>query len=462
MEEIDLKDFLIYLKKFILAMIITAVIAVGGIYFYDTQVKVPMYTTYTKVLLLQSNENQNSSTALNDISVNQKLTGTYSEFVKSRLVLQQVIDSLGIENLDTDALAKNITVTNITDTQVLKISIQDTDPEQAQKIADKTTEVFAKEITKLTGLDNVKPYESAKLSETPSNNTLTRDMAIAALIAVFGVLAIAFVIFYFDDSIKFSENLEQEIKLPVAGKIIRSDIRTKTGTPAELIVEKYPKAIVSESIKSLRTNLQFSSVDNGFKTILMTSSLPSEGKSFISANLGASFTQTGKKVLVVDCDLRKGRLHKIFNMPNVIGLSNLLTDDLSHLNKYIQKTSIKNLDMISRGAFPPNPSELLSSKKNSALIEKLKERYDIVIFDGAPCNGVTDSVIMSKLVDEVLIVARDSKTAKSALENTRDTLQKVNAPIAGIILNDVNKKSAKYYYYYGGGKKSKKSIASNN
>ena len=451
MEEIDLKDFLVYLKKFIPAIIIAAILAIGAVFIYDTSIKTPLYSTHTKVLLMQDDASNNASSTLNDVSANQKLAATYSEFVKSRLVLQQVIDKLHLE-YSADELAKEISVTNITDTQVLQITVTDKSAENAQKIADAITDVFAKEITDITGIDNVKPYEVAQLPDKASNNTLKRDLVIAAIIAIFGVLAVAFIIFYFDDTIKYSEDLEKKINLPIAGKIIKSDIKPRKGrAPEELMVEKYPKSAVSESIKALRTNLQFSNVDGGFKTILITSSLASEGKSFVSTNLAISFAQSGKKVLIIDADLRKGRLHHIFHLPNTLGLSHLLADDITKYGRYIQRTGITNLYMISRGAFPPNPSELLGSKKNRALIERLKTKFDVIIFDGAPCNGVTDSVILSAIVDEVLIVTKDSATPKSTLEATRDMLQKVNAPIAGIVMNGVNKKAASYYSYYGEG-----------
>ena len=131
----------------------------------------------------------------------------------------------------------------------------------------------------------------------------------------------------------------------------------------------------------------------------------------------------------------------------------MLTDNLTNSAKYIQKSGIKGLSVITRGAFPPNPSELLSSKKNADLIESLSKKYDIIIFDGAPCNGVTDSIIMSTLVDEVLIVTKDSNTPRNTLMATKDMLEKVDAPIAGVVMNAVNKKVAKYYYYYGEKKK---------
>ena len=451
MEEIDLKDFLTYLKKYIIAIILVVIIAVVGTYIYDTQIKTPMYTTYTKILLIKNQEDEtNANATLNDINVNQKLAATYSEFVKSRLVLNQVIENLDLE-YTVDQLAKNVSVSNVTDTQVLKISVTDASPERARDIADNVTDVFAREITSITGLDNVRPYENAQISTNPSNNTLTRDLIIAALIGVFGVLAIAFVVYYFDDSVKYSEDLEKRIGLPVIGKIIRSDVgNARRGRkPDELIVQRYPKSAVTESIKSLRTNLQFTSVDKGLHTILMTSSVASEGKSFVSANLAISFAQSGKRTLIVDCDLRKGRLHHLFHAPNMKGLSHLLVDRISNFPDYIQKTSIDKLCIITRGAYPPNPSELLGSDKNRELINQLKQHFDIIIFDGAPCNGVTDSIVMSTLVDEVLIVTKNGSTPKATLEATKDMLTKVNAPIAGVVMNAVDKKVAKYYGYYG-------------
>lgn len=447
MEEIDIKDFLKYLKKFILQAIIIAALAVGATIYYDTQVKTPMYKANATVVLAQSTNESTSQTTLNDITVNQKLVTTYSEIVKSKLVLQQVIDELSL-NTDVDTLNKHVTVTAVEDTEILKITVEDADPKEAAKISNKIAEVFSKEIVNIYQLNNVSTLDHAQEPENVSNNTTVRDAIIAGLIAVFGVVAISFIIYYFDDSIKYSEDLESKIGLPITGKIVKSDTSKKT--PAdEIVVEQYPKAIVSESIKGLRTNLQFSNVDGGFKTVLITSANASEGKSFVAANLATSFAQANKKVLLIDCDLRKGRLHKIFNIANLNGYSNLLTDEIENYKKYVKKTHVKNLSVIPRGDFPPNPSELLASNKNRELIFALKTKYDIIIFDGAPCNGVTDSAIMSTLVDETLIVVRDGVTKKATLNTANDNLKKVNAHVAGVVLNGVNRKTARYYYYYG-------------
>ena len=447
MEEIDIKDFLKYLKKFILQAIIIAALAVGVTIYYDTQIKTPMYKANATVVLAQSTNENTSQTTLNDITVNQKLVTTYSEIVKSKLILQQVIDELSL-NTDVDTLNKHVTVTAVEDTEILKITVEDADPKEAAKISNKIAEVFSKEIVNIYKLNNVSTLDHAQEPENVSNNTTIRDAIIAGLIAVFGVVAISFIIYYFDDSIKYSEDLENKIGLPITGKIVKSDTNKKT--PAdEIVVEQYPKAIVSESIKGLRTNLQFSNVDGGFKTVLITSANASEGKSFVAANLATSFAQANKKVLLIDCDLRKGRLHKIFSIANLNGYSNLLTDEIENYKKYIKKTHVKNLSVIPRGDFPPNPSELLASNKNRDLIFALKTKYDIIIFDGAPCNGVTDSAIMSTLVDETLIVVRDGVTKKATLNTANDNLKKVNAHVAGVVLNGVNRKTARYYYYYG-------------
>lgn len=447
MEEIDIKDFLNYLKKYLIPTAFLLAGAVAGTYFFDTQLKTPVYQSSTSVVLVQANERNGSSVTLSDIDINRKLTDTYSEIAKSKSVLQRVVDDLEL-SASAEQLAANVSVTPIENTTILRISVKDTDAELAAKIANKIAAIFTEKITTIYKLENVSVLDSAKTPTAPSNNTLVRDMAIAALLSVFGVFALAFLIFYFDDTVKYSEDLEQRINIPIVGKVVKSDVRRHAGD-TELLVKKYPKSIVSESIKSLRTNLQFTSVDKGLQTILITSSLAGEGKSFVSSNLAVSFAQAGRKVLIIDCDLRKGRLHKIFNVLNVHGLSDLLADDIKNSGSYIKDTKIEGLSIITRGSYPPNPSELLSSKKNKDLIKKLKRSFDIIIFDGAPCNGITDSVIISTLVDTTMIVTRDSSTPRATLAAAKESLDKVDATVAGVVLNAVDKKVARYYSYYG-------------
>lgn len=465
MEELNLKEFFLYLRKYIVLFALILAAALSGTYFYDTELKTDLYQSKTTVILAQSENSTNSTTALNDVNMSQKLTATYGEVAKSELVLQQVIDNLNLD-ISVKDLQKNIKVTSIDETAIIAITVKDPNAEQSAKIANEIATVFSEEIVKIYKLDNVSVLDIAKTPDQVANNTTVRDMIIAAALSIFGVTALAFLLFYLDDTVKYREDVERDLKIPIAGKVVKSEVKIDqphketdvhsslsshqtTKISNELVVEKRPKAIVSENIKSLRTNLQFTSVDNDLKTILVTSTNAGEGKSFISANLAASFAQADKKVLIVDCDLRKGRLHKLFGVSNLTGLSNLLMDEILNSRRYIQPTGIKNLSIITRGTYPPNPAELLSSEKNKALIYRLRQDFDIVIFDGTPCNGLADSVILSTLVDETLIVTKDAATSRSALNSTKEALEKVGANIAGVVFNSINKKVAKYYSYYG-------------
>ena len=217
----------------------------------------------------------------------------------------------------------------------------------------------------------------------------------------------------------------------------------------ELIVANNPKSGVAEAIKTIRTNLLFSSIDEPVKSILMTSSMSGEGKSFISANLAVAFAQAGVKVLIVDCDLRRGRQHKIFNIDNEQGLSNLLLDDVDkNYKKYVKKTRYENIYVLPMGVVPPNPSELLASAKNKQLAKILKQKFDLVIYDGVPVGGLTDSIIMADLVDKIVIVSAYKITPVEFLANTNKALEKFKDKIAGVILNKFPSSKDHYYSKY--------------
>lgn len=449
MEEINIKDYFKYLKRYILAFIIFITLAVGGVLTYDLMLKKPLYQAQTTIVIARSDVSEGSQVSLNDINASQKLATTYSEIAKSELVLNRVVEDLNL-SLSIKELSKNISIKPVEDTSIISVTVKDLNAARSASIANEIAKVFSEEVMKIFKLDNVSQLSVAAVPTAPANNTLTRDLLLAVAAAVLGVAGFAFVRFYLDDTVKHTDNTEKMFGLAVAGSVTRNDAKKKNaGT--ELVVAKFPKSIVSENIKSLRTNLQFTAVDRNLKTILVTSTNAGEGKSFISSNLAVSFAQAGKRVLLIDCDLRKGRIHKIFKIFNNGGLSNLLTDDLKKMRGYIRSTDIDNLEVITCGTYPPNPSELLSSQKNKKMLFNLRDHYDIIILDGAPVGGLADSVILSSLVDEVLIVTRDGFTSKNDLAETADSLKKMDANIAGIVFNGVNHRSAKYYnsYYYG-------------
>ncbi|GAA0070288.1 CpsD/CapB family tyrosine-protein kinase [Clostridium sardiniense] len=213
------------------------------------------------------------------------------------------------------------------------------------------------------------------------------------------------------------------------------------------IVEKKPKSIPAESYRVLRTNIQYSSIDKKIKRMLVTSSEPGEGKSTTTGNLALTFSQDEKRVLLIDCDLRKPSIHKKFRISNNIGLSDVILDN-SKLDKALIKRN-DYLDILPAGKVPPNPSELLGSKALEDLLDELGKKYDVIILDTPPVHAVTDAQILSTKVDGVILVVRAERTKKESVISAKAALDKVNANILGTVLNGGESSKGKYYYYYG-------------
>lgn len=216
----------------------------------------------------------------------------------------------------------------------------------------------------------------------------------------------------------------------------------------DLIMEKTPKSPTSEAYRSLRTNIEFSSIDKEIKTILITSSAPGEGKSTTSCNLALAYAQAGKKTLIIDCDLRKPSIHKMFKISNRIGLTNMFADNF----KFADAVHSFNeyLDILPSGTIPPNPSEILSSQKMRAFIEKVSGVYDRVILDSPPLNAVTDAQILSGIVDGVILVVSSGTTDIEESKRAKEMLVTAKANILGVVLCRVKSMGKKYgYYYYG-------------
>lgn len=216
-----------------------------------------------------------------------------------------------------------------------------------------------------------------------------------------------------------------------------------------LVTIKNSKSPVSEAYKTLRTNVQFSSFDEKIKVILVTSSGPGEGKSTTAANLAVVMAESGSRTLLIDCDQRKPRIHKIFKVSNSVGLSNLLAEEAG-IGEAILDSGVDNLHILTSGIKPPNPSELLGSRKMSQFIEMLRERYDSIILDTPPILMVTDAQILSKYADGCLLVVSSGEVEKDSVIKGKELLEKVNSKILGVVLNkmEVNSKGYYGYYYY--------------
>lgn len=216
----------------------------------------------------------------------------------------------------------------------------------------------------------------------------------------------------------------------------------------DLIAQYNPKSPITEQYRLIRNNLHFSSVDKEIKSIVVTSPEPSDGKSTTAANLAIVLAQQGKQVLLVDADLRKPSVHYTFSVSNIDGLTNILTKEID-IGMAITKTTIANLDILTSGPIPPNPSELLGSKTMELVIEDLKEAYEYVVFDTPPLLVVTDSQVMASKSDGVVMVVASGKTKKEQALKAKELLEKANSQLLGVVVNGVESKKDNYYGQYG-------------
>jgi capsular exopolysaccharide synthesis family protein len=223
---------------------------------------------------------------------------------------------------------------------------------------------------------------------------------------------------------------------------------TTTDPSRKLIANLDPKSPISEQYRTIRTNVQYSSVDKELKTLMVTSSGPGEGKSTTVANLAVVFAQLGKKVLLVDADLRKPTVHRSFGVNNLFGFTTVLTKQ-STLASSVLDTEEKDLYILTSGPIPPNPAELLSSKSMEQFMEEAKEQFDYVLFDTPPLLAVADPQILANKVDGSIYVVYSGKTQIDQAKKAKELLENAQSKLIGVVLNHKEMKNNEYYYYYG-------------
>lgn len=223
---------------------------------------------------------------------------------------------------------------------------------------------------------------------------------------------------------------------------------TQPSKKRSLVTKLSPKSPISEQYRTIRTNIQFSSIDKEIKSIMVTSAEPAEGKSTVVANLAITFAQQGKKVLIVDADMRKPTVHYTFQVQNVFGLTNVLTK-MRSLQDAISNTDVENLDVLTSGPIPPNPAELLASKAMLDFLTKVEEQYDVVLFDTPPLLAVADSQILANLCEGSILVVFSGKTEIEKVTKAKELLAAAKGKLLGAVLNNKKMDKSNYYYYYG-------------
>lgn len=306
---------------------------------------------------------------------------------------------------------------------------------------------------------NIYIIDKAEVPKGPIKPRKFHNILLAIIVGIFGGVGVAFFLDYVDDTFKTPDDVEEKLSVALLGIIPIASKADMSAGGIETMVYSTPKSSISESYKSLRTSILLSSVDP-IKSFVVTSAVENEGKTTTAINLAIAFAQLEQHVLLVDADLRKPKVHSVFGLDNSVGLSNYLTRQI--IQDIIKKSDIPNLSIIPAGALPPNPSELLSSKRMKDFIDNVTDRFDMVIFDAAPLITVTDTTILSAIATGTVLVVRSGKTSFDIARRAIKLLTDANSKILGAVLNgmDTKKEGYKYlypyYYDYGYGHKKDK------
>jgi capsular exopolysaccharide synthesis family protein len=418
----------------------------------SAQVRTQFGSEYPKVLEIQNQLNE--------------INKAYQEELQSGVlrVQSEYYTAVKREQMLKAALDEQTAVANQLDENAIEYRILKQEADSNRQLYDGLLEKL-KEASLTAGLNssNIRIVDKARIPLFPARPNVPRNMLFAVLLGLFGGVVVAFALEAVDTTVRTPEQA-QELGLPVMAAIpLKVDIsaakdpgvgvrllvapRTGDTSVAALVTFLDPQSEISEAYRALRTSILLSSAGHPPQVLVFTSALPQDGKTMTSVNTAFVMAKQGKRVLLVDADLRRPSIHKVFGLRPEVGLSNVLSGG-AKWNDAVQPTMQANLFLLPSGPLPPHPSELLGSGSMQDLIREWRKEYDHIILDSPPVLSVTDAVLLAVQADMVTLVVRAGQTTMGAVRNARDLLLHLKAPLRGIVLNAVDLQSPDYYYYY--------------
>ncbi len=467
-EEVDIRFYLRLLGRWWWVLALGALVT-GTTAFLVSRGMTPIYVAQARVFVQSGRVFQPS---VNDIQVSQQLARAYGDLITTRPVLEAVIERLALPYTP-QTLSEKLHVT--APGSFIDVGASDPDPEMAATIANVTAELFIdrlreQQLLELARLQSslaeygiaqdpqiiaaqasmssiLTVAESAVAPLSPSSPNTRLNVIFGLLVGLAMAGGIVYVLERLDDTVKSPDDLKELTGLATLGSVFRWPIAD--GATIPMIEDAGQQSSLAESFKFLTASLEFSAAGaKEFKSLLLTSSSPSEGKTTAATNLAITLARQGKSVILVDADLRKPQLHRVFLCPNTMGLSNLLLGNAS-LEQVLNPTQVPGLHVVTSGPLPPDPAQLLRLPRTREAIATLENKCDILIFDTPPMLAVSDTLVIAGLVDGAIMVVDTLRTSREAVIQAVETLQQTRVPILGAILNKIAPRGrGRYYYHY--------------
>lgn len=429
-------------------LVLLLMIVCGTSAYMNSAREVNLYRTDTRLLLLGS---ENTGSDYTGLLTTQQLAATYQQLVKNDEIMKRVVDALHLP-YSSGTLAKNISVSLVPDTLLMQISVVDTDPRRAAQIADTTAQQFIAYINEHKGPTLSAPVEVSTVASVPRSPfapTPIRSGEIGLFLGLLIGIAVVALLEYFDSTVKPERNLPALIGAPILASVPQTSSVKPGGRQVYTVAE--PNSVAAESMRLLRTNLEFASASGDLRKLVVTSPVAGEGKSTVVANLGIVMAQNGLRTVIIDADLRKPSQARIFGVPDNKGLTTLLTHPEHDWTSIAQAVVLQNLLLIPSGPLPPDPADMVSSKRFAELLERIGEDVDMVIIDSPPVLSAADTLALASRADGLMFVCHSHKTRLEALQHATRAVQQGGIRLVGIVLNRMKHQHGPSYYgeYYG-------------
>ena len=443
----ELRDYLRVIRKRLI-LIIVATISCAAAALGTSLASTPVYEGTTKLLVVAKNERDGGITsAYQGALLSQQLIESFAQILESRGTAEQALrlDPLPITARE---LQEKVSAEPVSETLLINLRVEDPDPARAKRLANSVTRAFIESVPRLQGGSTLRVslVEPALQPTQPVRPKTQLNTAFGLALGLMLGVGLAFLREFLDRSLKTAEQLEAAAGVPVVGMIPPFKAARQP-----IPVAQQPRTPAAEAFRKLRTNFGFLGVDRENVCCVVTSPASADGKSTVAANLAIALAQTGQRVALIDADLRKPSLHKLFDLPQRVGTTTVLLDQ-TDVEDALQYPGQSLPAVLTAGQLPPNPSELLGSRRMSDLVARLRLTYNVVLIDCAPLLPVTDPTVVSQFADGVLLVTRSGKTTRDQATAVRAVCTKAGARVFGTVLNATpvtEGDQPSQYAYYG-------------